>query len=72
MIDVKRTAGDEPLEFDVTVSEGGGESRYHVSMTRETYERLSAGTATPEVLVEAAFRFLLDREPRSRSSAAST
>jgi len=64
MIDVRRSGGDDPLEFDVAVSEGGGESRHHVTMTAETYERLAAGAATPEALVEAAFRFLLDREPK--------
>ena len=64
IIDVRRTDGDDPLEFDVVISEANGESRHHVSMARETYERLAADKATPEAVVEAAFRFLLDREPK--------
>ncbi len=64
MIAVKRSGGDDPLEFDVVVSEAGGESRHHVSMARRTYDRLAAGKVTPERCVEAAFRFLLDREPK--------
>ncbi len=65
MIQVIHTSGDDPLAFDVVVSEGGGgETRHHVTMTRETYERLAAGKATPVAVVEAAFRFLLDREPK--------
>ena len=64
MIAVRRTGGDDPLEFDVTITEADGESRHHVTMTAETYARLAAGAATPEAVVEAAFRFLLDREPK--------
>ncbi len=33
-------------------------------MARETHERLAAGEHTPERCLEAAFRFLLDREPK--------
>jgi hypothetical protein len=32
-------------------------------MSREMYERLTAGKHTPERCLEAAFRFLPDREP---------
>jgi hypothetical protein len=57
-------AGDgEPLEFAVVVSDASGHSRHHVSMSRSTATRL-AGGSTPERCVEAAFRFLLDREPK--------
>jgi phenylalanyl-tRNA synthetase beta subunit len=51
-------------EFETVVSDGSGETRHHVSMTRATYERLTGGKYTPETCVEAAFRFLLDREPK--------
>jgi hypothetical protein len=64
MIDVRRAEGDDPLAFDVAVRDGGGESRHHVTIAREACERLSSGEHTPERLVEAAFRFLLDREPK--------
>ena len=64
MIDVRRTSGDEPLEFDVVISEANGKSRHHVTMRRETCERLATAKATPEAVVDAAVRFLLDREPK--------
>lgn len=63
MIQVNRTSGHDPLEFEVVVTEGGGESRHQVSMGRDTCERLS-GAHSPEQCIEAAFRFLLDREPK--------
>jgi hypothetical protein len=34
------------------------------SMSRETCERLTSGKHTPERCLEAAFQFLLDREPK--------
>lgn len=64
MIEVRRTGEGDPLEFEVVVREGKGESRHHVTMAPETYERLTAGEPTPERCIEAAFRFLLDREPK--------
>ena len=64
MIEVRRTSEGDPLEFDVMVREGQGESRHHVTMAQETCDRLSAGKHTPERCLEAAFKFLLDREPK--------
>jgi hypothetical protein len=63
MIQVRRTADDHHLEFEVVVREGDGETHHHVTMSRETCEQL-AGKHTPERCLEAAFRFLLDREPK--------
>jgi len=64
MIEVRRTAEHDSLVFEVVVREGKGETRHHVTMSREMCERLTAGKHTPERCVEAAFRFLLDREPK--------
>jgi hypothetical protein len=64
MIEVRSTGGRDPLAFEVTVCEGGGETRHHVTLSREMCERLTAGGHPPERCVEAAFRFLLDREPK--------
>ena len=64
MIQVRRTADGDPLEFEVVVREGKGETRHHVTMSQETCGRLTAGEHTPERCLEAAFRFLLDREPK--------
>ena len=64
MIQVQCTGEGDPLEFEVVVREGQGETRHRVTMSRETCERLTAGKHTPERCLEAAFRFLLDREPK--------
>jgi hypothetical protein len=64
MIEVKRTGEGNPLEFEVTVRVGDGETHHHVTMARDTCERLTAGVQTPETCIEAAFQFLLDREPK--------
>jgi hypothetical protein len=64
MIEIQRIAESDPLEFEVLVREGRGETRHHVTMSREMCERLTAGKHTPERCLEAAFRFLLDREPK--------
>src|SRR4249919_3272551 len=64
MIQVRRTAEHDSFVFEVVVREGNGETRHHVTMSREMCERLTAGKHTPECCLEAAFRFLLDREPK--------
>jgi hypothetical protein len=64
MIEVTRKAGTDPLAFEVVVREGSGESRHHVTMTRAMCDRLAGSQRAPEACIEAAFRFLLDREPK--------
>ncbi|UCC84453.1 MAG: hypothetical protein JSW46_05850 [Gemmatimonadota bacterium] len=64
MIDVTLTRSEDPFEFDVRVSEGNTETRHRVTMTESTYRKLSGGDASPERVIEAAFEFLLDREPK--------
>jgi hypothetical protein len=64
IIQVRRAADADPLAFDVLVREGEGETRHHVTMSRATAARLTAGQHSPEACLEAAFRFLLDREPK--------
>ena len=64
MIEVRRSGEGDPLAFEVIVREGGGETRHAVTMSRATYEQLTAGAHAPERCIEAAFRFLLDREPK--------
>jgi hypothetical protein len=63
-IEVKRVADGDPLEFEVVVREGQGETRHHVTIARALCEKLAAGKHTPEACLDAAFRFLLDREPK--------
>jgi hypothetical protein len=62
MIQVRRTAEDD--SFEVVVREGKGESRHHVTMSREMCERLTAGQAYAGTLSRGGLRFLLDREPK--------
>jgi hypothetical protein len=64
MIEVKRISEGGAFDFEVVVRDGEGETRHHVTMSQEMYERLTAGKHTPERCLEAAFRFLLDREPK--------
>jgi len=64
MILINLTAAGDPLEFEVIVREGKEETRHHVTMSQETYNQLTSGKHTPERCVEAAFLFLLEREPK--------
>ena len=57
--------GIEPLggnAYRVTVSSGGSSTAHEVTATPGDMEHF--GAATPEALIEASFRFLLDREPK--------
>ncbi len=63
MIEVNRTGDGDPMEFEVTVSEGSGQSRHRVTFAADHHQRL-CGDRSPEECLEAAFRFLLDREPK--------
>lgn len=64
MINVKRLEDGDPLRFDVIVREGKGETRHQVTMSHKTLRELTGGAVPPERCVQAAFRFLLDREPK--------
>lgn len=63
MIEVTQREAGDPMEFEVVVSTGGSESRHRVTMSAEDQARLGAGH-DPAAVIEAAFRFLLDREPK--------
>ncbi len=64
MIKIERAGEGDPLEFEVIVRVGDGETRHHVTLARDTCERLTMGAHTPERCIEAAFQVLLDREPK--------
>jgi hypothetical protein len=57
MIEVVHTREGDPMEFEVVVREGKGETHHHVTMARDTFERLTAGKHAPEHCLKAAFRF---------------
>ncbi len=63
MIEVEQTSAGEPLRFAVTVRAGGGATHHTVTMAQAYHARLGPGHAATAV-IDAAFRFLLDREPK--------
>lgn len=64
MIEVEKTSQGDPLGFHVRVREDGSSSEHDVTLTRDLYRRLSGERHSPEACIEAAFRFLLDHEPK--------
>ena len=64
MIQVRQTADGDPLAFAVVVRDGAGETHHDVTMSRKTCDELTGGAHALERCIEAAFRFLLDREPK--------
>ena len=64
MIEVTQTDGSHPFGFQVVVSDDTSQSRHDVTMTEDTYTRLAGEHDTPTDVIEAAFRFLLDRESK--------
>lgn len=63
-IQVETIEETDPYTFQVTVQEGGSQTRHQVTLKQSDYERLSGGEADPAALVEESFRFLLEREPK--------
>lgn len=59
-IDVRREGND----YRVEVREGSSRSVHRVSVSSEAFRRYAGGKGTPEELVRASFRFLLEREPK--------
>jgi hypothetical protein len=63
-IHVQQVESADPMCFDVTLQEGKSATRHRVTMTRATCQKLTGGTASPARCIEAAFKFLLDHEPK--------
>jgi len=65
-IDVKtETDSDRGWTFDVELRDNGQTFTYEVSLSWSDYDLWSHGQFAPERVVQAAFRFLLEREPAS-------
>jgi hypothetical protein len=64
IIDVRQVTDGEPMEFEVTVRDGSSETSHRVTISRDARQRLVGGKHTPEQCLNAAFQFLLDREPK--------
>lgn len=62
-IDVRMIEDNDQLVFDVRVHDEASETQHGVTLSRKDFERLSGG-ADADRLIDAAFRFLLDREPK--------
>jgi hypothetical protein len=71
-IEIARSDVENVLSrFHVRLTDSDGSStEHHVSVSRAEWERYGIGYRTPEALVEASFRFLLDREPKEQILAA--
>jgi len=63
VIEVREISAGDPPTFEVTVREGRGETIHRVTVPAALAARLSGGRSGA-ALVEASFRFLLDREPK--------
>jgi hypothetical protein len=62
-IEATRASEGDPLVFDVRVCEGKSETRHRVTLSQKSRLRLGKD-ASAERIIEAAFRFLLDRESK--------
>lgn len=62
-IDVRLDPRSDPAIFQVVLRAGNGETLHFVTMSSAVNARISGGH-TPEDVIAAAFRFLLDREPK--------
>jgi|TARA_R110002095_G_scaffold110844_1_gene96968 hypothetical protein len=65
MIEIERKSGDDPMVFNVVVSDSAGSTKHRVTLTDASYQKLTGGKITPDACVEAAFKFLLERESKS-------
>lgn len=65
MIEIERKPGDDPMIFNVVISDSAGATKHRVTLADTTYQKLTAGKITPDECVEAAFKFLLERESKS-------
>ncbi|QBQ54851.1 hypothetical protein [Nitrosococcus wardiae] len=64
MIKVQQTNESDPLAFTVTVTEGSGKTTHQVTLSQGTYQKLTGAKVSASDCVQAAFQFLLEREPK--------
>lgn len=57
------TEGRNQWAYDVRIVENGRTHRYNVTLSWSDYDHWSHGRVPPSRVVEAVFRFLLEREP---------
>lgn len=54
------------MQFTVSVSSDGTQTEHVVTLSQPHCDRLTNGKCDPQQLIEAAFMFLLDREPKEK------
>lgn len=59
------TETDNGWSYQVKLDEGGSQHQYSVTLSRSDYDQWSNGQVKPEQVIQAAFDFLLEREPAS-------
>ncbi len=62
-IEVDCVRAEAGWRCDVSLADGADQHRYVVTVTEAELDRYAAGAEEPHDLVEASFRFLLEREP---------
>jgi len=63
-ITVTETGGGAATVCDVVVEDGRSKTTHRVTVPEDLYQRLTMGNISKAQCVEAAFRFLLDRESK--------
>jgi hypothetical protein len=63
-IDVSCVTATDGWLCQVTVAEGGSETRHSVTFTRADFQRLTTSGGTPDGLVRRSFEFLLAHESK--------
>jgi hypothetical protein len=63
-VDVTQVSEDDPLSFEVTVSEAGGRTSHRVTLDGAHFDRLRRGDESASRFIERCFEFLLAREPK--------
>jgi hypothetical protein len=65
-ITCRRAADGRDWTCDVTIAaDGGSTTRHAVTVAQSDLDRLDPGAPDPHLLVDASFRFLLEREPNT-------
>jgi hypothetical protein len=63
-LDVSCVTATDGWLCQVTVAEGGSETRHSVTFTRADFQKLASSGETPDSLVRRSFEFLLRHEPK--------
>ena len=65
MIEIEQKPGEDPMVFNVVVSDSAGSTQHRVTLSDATYQKLTSGKTEPLACVESAFKFLLERQSKA-------